>query len=142
MLAISKFEQSYLFTRKDFKSDHVIIIPQTRKEFSLELCAKFGWNWTSGSKEKGFFSSHQCIVTILLLSPLGKGCGASNHSQPSMLVPSFVEIACPVASEEVKNVKSLQRWQCRQMATKRTHFDSAQVSLKIIGLLNHTMDLN
>ena len=98
-------------------------------------------------KKKFFFSSQQCIVTILLLSPLGKGCGAS--FEPNWITVNqvclcqvWLKLHGPVTSEEVKNVKSLQRWQCRQMATKRTHFDSAQVSLKIIGLLNHTMDLN
>ena len=69
------------------------------------LCAKFGWNWPSGSWEEDF-KLHQCISNIWWLSPLG------NRHDPSFVqtqipfikgcfVPSLVEIGQVVLERKI-----------------------------------------
>ena len=41
------------------------------------LCAKFDWNWLSGSLEDAFLKFCQWIFTMSLSSPLGKMCDSS-----------------------------------------------------------------
>ena len=79
------------------------------------LCGKYGWNWTDCSRffkisplrilrakfGWNFFKIRRCIFAILLLSPLGKGCGPLLEQtwvsrNQGCVLPSFVEIG-PVA---------------------------------------------
>ena len=66
-------------------------------------CAKFGWNWPSGSWEKDF-KFRQSIFAISKLSPLGKGRYPSFVQTwilftQGCFVPSLVEIG-PVVLEK------------------------------------------
>ena len=70
------------------------------------ICAKFGWNWSSGSWEK-IFKYHQCIFIISLLSPLENGHGPSLIEQTWIpfiqwsFEPSLVDIDPVVQEEEI-----------------------------------------
>ena len=69
------------------------------------ICAKFGWNWSSGSWEK-IFKYHQCIFIISLLSPLENGHGPSFEQRwipfiQGSFEPSLVDIDPVVQEEEI-----------------------------------------
>jgi hypothetical protein len=71
------------------------------------ICTMFDWIWHSGSGEDSFFIC-QCIFTLSLLSPLGKGQSPSFEqtwipSPPQgWFVPSLVKIS-PVFLEKIFN---------------------------------------
>ena len=78
------------------------------------LCAKFGWNWPSGSEEK-IFKYCQCIFDTSLLSPLSKGSGPAFDQtwiffSQECFVPSLVDIG-PVVLEKIK---------CEKFTTRQT----------------------
>ena len=54
---------------------------------------KFGWNWSSGYGAEDFLKFRQYIFAILLLNPLGKGCGPSQvRSNLCPLQPGEINI--------------------------------------------------
>ena len=82
------------------------------------LCAKFGWNWASGSGEEDFLI-FSITITFSLLSPLGKGRRPSFEeswipSTQGCSVPSLVEIS-PVVLE-----KKLKMWKVYRRTDRQT----------------------
>ena len=86
------------------------------------LCAKFGWNWSSGFWEED--KRCQCNFTILLLSPLRKGNGPSFEQTliPFTLgcfVPSLVKIGPLFPEKKFKMCKTYRRTDRGQTKTQK-----------------------
>ena len=107
------------------------------------LCAKFGWNYSPVVLKNKIFKVCQCIFSISLLSPLGKGRGPSFEQTwititQECFVPSLVEIGPVVLEMKMKMwkvYKQTDRGMDRQTVGRRTTGDqksslelSAQVS--------------
>ena len=105
------------------------------------LCAKFGWNWPSGSWEEDFLISSMYFRYFVLISPWKRArpfiWTNLNLLHPRMLCAKFGWNWPSGSGEEVENVKSLQmdRQTDRQTDRRRTTGDqksslelSAQVS--------------
>ena len=90
------------------------IITNLNSLYPRMLCAKFSWNWSSGSEEK-IFKYCQCIFDTSLLSPLSKGSGPAFDQtwiffSQECFVPSLVDIG-PVVLEKIK---------CEKFTTRQT----------------------
>ena len=72
------------------------------------LCAKFGWNWPSGSGEEDIFVSWSSMYfRYFVFTPLGKGWGPSFEqtwipSTQGCFVSSLVEIGTVVLEKKMK----------------------------------------
>ena len=102
---------SLLYPRKRSFGGYIVILmfkvvwTNMNPLHSRMLCVKFGWNWHSGSGEEDS-KFHQCIFTISLLSPLGKGYDPSYEQNwipftQVCFAPSLVEIGYEVLENKI-----------------------------------------
>ena len=87
------------------------------------LCAKFGWNWLSGSGEEDFLISSMYFRYFIIISPwkrVGPFIWTNlNPLHPRMLCAKFGWNWPSGSWEEVENRKSLQT--DRQQAVRKAH---------------------
>ena len=88
------------------------------------ICAKFGWNWPTGSGEEDFLNVSMYFRNFVIISPRKKAGSFIwtnlNPLHPRKLCAKFVW-NWPIGSgEEDENVKSLRRRQ-RQQRQRRTN---------------------
>ena len=99
---ILKFCQC-IFDISPWKNAGPFIWTKLNPHHPMMPCAKFSWNWSSGSWVDFLC---QCIFAILKLSPLGKGRGSSFEQTWILLtqgcfVPSLVEIGSVVLEKKI-----------------------------------------
>ena len=89
------------------------------------LCAKFGWNWPSGSVEEDFLNLSIYLSNFVIISPWKRTCPFIctnlNPLHPRMLCVKFGWNWLSASGEEDENVKSLRRgqWQRPQQQKQR-----------------------
>ena len=88
------------------------------------LCAKFGWNWPSGSGEEDFLISSMYFRFFVIISPWKRAWPIIrtnwNSFAQECFVPSFVEIGSVVLAKKRKMWKVYRRSNERQ-ALRKAH---------------------
>ena len=87
------------------------------------LCAKFGWNWPSGSGEEDFLVLSMYFRYFLIISPWKRAGPFTftnlNPLHPRMLCAKFGWYWLCGSGEEDENVKSLRRRQLQRQTTDK-----------------------
>ena len=106
------------------------------------LCAKFGWNWLSGSGEENFSISSMYFNYFVIIFPWKRAGPLFEQTwipfTQGCSVPCLIEIG-PVVLEKKMKMGKVYRWTDRQTDRRRTTCDqksslelfSAQVSFKV-----------
>ena len=96
------------------------------------LCAKFGWNWLSGSRVEDFFYLVYVFSLFWWNLPFKKGWGPSFEKK---LIPftqgCFVQIWHSDSREEAENMKSLRLYKSNDETVKNFDQRISQMSLRI-----------
>ena len=96
-----------------------------------ELCAKFGWNWPSGSGEKDFLILSMYFLRFLKYLPMEKGgpfiWTNLNPLHPMMLCAKFGWNWPSGSGQKDENVKSLRQQQRRQRRRRTTNKDLGEL---------------